>query len=63
MFITMQNICDWADAHPAQRKFIEGERILEAGHIVKCGMNVEKSTSDIVSFTVLPIIKEHVPSH
>ena len=47
----MQNIYDWAGANSPQRKIVEGKRILEAGHIVKCRINVETSTSGIVSST------------
>lgn len=33
MLISMQSICDWAGTNPAQRKFVEGERVFQAGHI------------------------------
>ena len=49
----MQNIRDSAGASPAQRKFVVRETILEAGYIIKCQINVEKSRSDIVSFTAV----------
>ena len=52
MLISMQNICDSAGINSAQRKFVEGTKILEAEHNVKCGMNVEKCISD-VSFTAV----------
>lgn len=33
----MQNIFQWAGQNEAQRKFIEGERVFKAGHIILCG--------------------------
>lgn len=33
----MQNIFDWAGQNEAQRKFVEGERVYKAGHIIQCG--------------------------
>ena len=44
MYISKQNICDWAGHNEAQRKYIEGERVLKAGHIIHCG-EVEKSVN------------------
>ena len=52
MLISMQSIRDWAAENPAERKFVKGKKILEAGNIVKCGNNIEKFTSD-VSFTAV----------
>ena len=54
MLISMQSTCDWAGANPVHKKFVEGEKNLEEGHIVKCGKSIEKSTSDVVSFTAVP---------
>lgn len=51
MLLTISNICEWAGTNPAERKFIEGERVLKAGHIIKCGKNVESNGN--VSFTAL----------
>ena len=44
----MTDICDWAGENLAGRKFVEGERVLSAGHIIKCGKNGD-SNGDIVS--------------
>jgi len=46
MFIAMKDICDWAGTNPSQKRFVKGERMLEAGHIIKCG----KSTDDDTTF-------------
>ena len=46
----MQSFYDWASANPAQRKFVTGEQILEAGHTVKYAKNTEKYKS-VVSYT------------
>ena len=39
MLLSMTDICDWARKNLAVRKFVEGERVLSAGHIIKCGKN------------------------
>ena len=47
MFLTMNAICDWAGSNPSQRNFVEGERVLNAGHVIKCGIISAKSVSDM----------------
>lgn len=37
----------------SQRKFVEDERVFQAGHIIKCGKNIQNSNSDVISFTAL----------
>lgn len=50
--INISAICDWASTNPKQKNFVEGERILKAGHIIKCAKNEDKDEcSDTVSFT------------
>ena len=51
MFLTMSQICEWAGTNPAERKFIEGERVFKAGHVIKCGKNVAEDGQ--VSFIAL----------
>lgn len=41
MLLTISEICNWAGANPSERNFVEGERLLKAGHVIKCGKNVE----------------------
>lgn len=53
MLINLENICDWAGTNPAQRNFVEGERVLAANHILKCGLSYEDASSDEISFTAL----------
>lgn len=50
--INIRVICDWAGTNPKQRNFVEGERILKAGHLIKFGKNKEKcERSGVVNFT------------
>lgn len=49
--LTISAICDWAGTNPRQRNFIEGERLLKAGHIFKCGRNSDENDSGVTSFT------------
>ncbi|KAK0075267.1 hypothetical protein PV326_011742 [Microctonus aethiopoides] len=50
--INIRAICDWAGTNPKQRNFVEGERILKAGHIIKCCKNKNlNELSDTVDFT------------
>lgn len=51
--ISLKSICDWAGSNPSQRKFIEGERVYQAGHIITCGKNEPPKNPDIVSFTAV----------
>ena len=39
----MKSIRDRADANPVQRKFIEGDRTLRTGHIIKSGKTEENA--------------------
>lgn len=52
--INLSAIFDWAGANPKQRNIVEAERLLRAGHIIKCGKNINKSNSSsevyIISF-------------
>ena len=46
----MKSICDWAGTNPSQRKFIEGERVYQAGHIIKCGKTEQFHKGNNLSF-------------
>lgn len=37
MLLTLEKICEHAGRNLAQRCFVEGERVLQAGHVIKCG--------------------------
>ncbi|XP_018315359.1 uncharacterized protein [Mycetomoellerius zeteki] len=55
IILTISQICEWAGTKvlqvPVERKFVEGERVLKAGHTIRCGKNVESDGK--VSFTAL----------
>lgn len=54
MAIIRESIKLWAGENTAQRNFIEGERVLYAGHIVKCGINDQKERQpDTLNFVSL----------
>ena len=38
--INISAIFDWAGTKPKKRNFVEGERLLKAGHIIKGGVRV-----------------------
>lgn len=35
--LTLHNICTWAGTNTAQRNYIEGNKIVNAGHLIFCG--------------------------
>ncbi|OXU21062.1 hypothetical protein TSAR_014568 [Trichomalopsis sarcophagae] len=51
--ISMKSICDWAGSNPSQRKFIEGERVYKAGHIIKCGKSEQLQNGYTMTFTAV----------
>ena len=57
VLISIENIYDWAGRNLAERIFIEGERVLNAGHIIKCGKN-PTSKSDGWIFVVNEIYSD-----
>lgn len=58
--LSSKEILDWVGSNPAQIKFISPEKILQAGHLIKCGKNNENINSDIVSFSALCLQSSHV---
>lgn len=42
--LSMKHICDFVDITNNSRSFVEGERVLEAGHVFVCGRKEENST-------------------
>uniref|UniRef100_A0ABD2WU95 SWIM-type domain-containing protein n=1 Tax=Trichogramma kaykai TaxID=54128 RepID=A0ABD2WU95_9HYME len=59
MFIEVINICDWAGENTDQRKYIEGERIFQAGHVILCGIK-ENTESGGVKVTALCLQTSHL---
>ncbi|XP_066586740.1 uncharacterized protein [Prorops nasuta] len=51
--ISLKSICIWAGTNPSQRNFVEGERIYQSGHIIKCGTNERSENDATISFTAL----------
>lgn len=55
----MEDICNCVRLNPAQTNFVESERILRAGLLIKCGKNVQNDVRDyieIVGFCLQPSI-------
>lgn len=56
----MDNICEWTGANPSQRRFVEGERVLKAGHVIKCGKNTDHASSGEVSVKAFCLQTSHL---
>ena len=41
MILSKEEICRWANTSDSKRNFKEGERIINAGHIIYSGKNIE----------------------
>ena len=41
MILRKEEICRWASTSDSKRNFKEGERIINAGHIILCGKNID----------------------
>ena len=41
MILSKEEICRWANTSDSKRNFKEGERIINAGHIIYCGKNID----------------------
>lgn len=52
MKISIQEIYEFASAHPSYKNFIGGKRILDVGQLIKCGIQ----QSDNTCYNVLPVI-------
>ena len=37
MRLSVQEICDYTESTPSCRNFVEGEKVLNAGHVIFCG--------------------------
>ncbi|CAD6224481.1 GSCOCG00011782001-RA-CDS [Cotesia congregata] len=48
MRVAIQEICNFACAEPNHKSFIGGESILEAGHLIKCGLQPSDRNLDEV---------------
>ena len=45
MKLTIAEICRFTASTPSCRNFVEGERVLHAGHVIFCGKEAENETS------------------
>ena len=41
MILTKEGICRWANTSDSKRNSEEGERIINAGHIIYCGKDID----------------------
>ena len=41
MILSKEEICRWANTSDSKRNFKESERIINAGHIIYCGKNID----------------------
>ena len=53
MILSIEEISRWANTSDSKRNFKEGERIINAGHIIYCGKNIDLNGSVGVKCGVL----------
>ncbi|KAK0178534.1 hypothetical protein PV327_007415 [Microctonus hyperodae] len=58
--ISIKEICTWAGTKPDNRNFVEGERLLQAGHILKCGKCSVKCDRGAVSIIAYCLQTSHL---
>lgn len=51
MSLNIEKICSWADTGKTRRNFKEGQRILEAGHILSCGKKINPQDESVILVT------------
>ena len=56
--LSLKEIFDRAGTNVSQKNFVNAEKILEAGHLIKCGRNVKSINTDVVSFTAFCLGRE-----
>ena len=55
MILSKEEICRWANTSDSKRNFQERERIINAGHIIYCGKNIDFNGSVRLSAECLSI--------
>ena len=55
MILSKEEICRWANASDSKSNFKEGERIINADHIIYCGKNIDFNGSVRLSSKCLSI--------
>ncbi|KAK0160354.1 hypothetical protein PV328_007774 [Microctonus aethiopoides] len=60
MYISEREICRWGETNPSKRNYIEGKKIVSAGHIVKCGKLSEINNNDEVRFVAFCMQTSHL---
>ncbi|XP_053599227.1 ankyrin-3-like [Microplitis demolitor] len=58
--INYAEIFNWVGSNPAQKNIKDAERIIAAGHLLKCGKNIESINSDVVTFSALCLQTSHL---
>ena len=43
----MECISEWIGANPSQKKYVEVERLLKVGHVIKCGKIYNQSSDEV----------------
>lgn len=60
MLLEVADIYSWAETSASHRNFIEGNRVLEANHVIKIGKTVESVTGDCVYIIALCLQTSHL---
>ena len=55
MILSKEEVCRWANTRDSKGNFKEGERIINAGHIIYCGKNIDFTGSVGLSAKCLSI--------
>ena len=55
MILSKEEVCRWANTRDSKRNFKEGERIINPGHIIYCGKNIDFNGSVGLSAKCLSI--------
>lgn len=60
MLLNITDILVWTGDNPKQKNIHDAQRILSAGHLIKCGINREKSDKNVNVITALCIQTSHM---
>lgn len=60
MLLKIEEIVAWTGTNPSRRNYVEGNRVLEANHIIKILKNAEKLDGETVSIICLCLQTTHM---
>ena len=60
MLLNISDILTWTGNNPKQKNIRDAQRILSAGHLIRCGINSEKSNENVTVVTAQSIQTSHM---